>query len=155
MSMDIDTIIMSMEDHDFSRDASDVASSAPEAPLALRTSFTFRERMILGWGKARRFYLAHFRPGYVRASIGRRVGECHRTGACCHLMFTCPLLDQKTDPVRCSIHEIKPRVCNLFPIDERDLRDRDIIAPDTPCGFSFVPLEEVRRREAAGGQGTA
>jgi hypothetical protein len=28
----------------------------------------------------------------------------------------------------------------MFPIDERDLRDRDIISPDHPCGFSFVPL---------------
>ena len=83
------------------------------------------------------------------------LGACNRTGACCHLMFTCPLLDQRTVPVRCSIHEVKPRVCNLFPIDERDLRDRDIIAPDTPCGFSFVSAEEARRRVAAGGQGTA
>lgn len=109
------------------------------------SSLTFRERMTLGWGKVRRFYLAWFRPGYVRESLARRVGECHRTGACCHLMFTCPLLDQKTEPVRCSIHEIKPRVCFLFPIDERDLRDRDIISPDVPCGFSFTPRVELPR----------
>jgi len=25
----------------------------------------------------------------------------------------------------------------MFPIDERDLRDRDIVSPDHPCGFSF------------------
>lgn len=123
--------------------------------MALRTQLTVRERAVLGWGKLRRLYLAWLRPGYVRASLARRVGGCNRSGACCHLMFTCPLLDQRTAPVRCSIHEVKPRVCNLFPIDERDLRDRDIIAPDTPCGFSFIPLEEVRRRGAAGGQGTA
>jgi hypothetical protein len=110
--------------------------------MALRTQLTVRERAILGWGKLRRLYLAWLRPGYVRASLARRVGGCNRSGACCHLMFTCPLLDQRTVPVRCSIHE-------------RDLRDRDIIAPETPCGFSFIPLEEVRRRGAAGGQGTA
>jgi len=95
--------------------------------------------MILGWGKVRRFYLAHFRPAYVRRSLARRSGQCNRTGACCHLMFTCPLLDRRTEPVRCSIHEIKPKVCRLFPIDERDLRDRDIVSPDTPCGFRFAP----------------
>ena len=105
-------------------------------------SLTFRERATLGWGKVRRFCLAHFRPGYVRESLARRVGQCDRTGACCHLMFTCPLLDRRATPVRCTIHEIKPKVCRLFPIDERDLRDRDIISPDVPCGFSFVPREE-------------
>ena len=47
-------------------------------------------------------------------------------------------------------------LCRLFPIDERDLRDRDIIAPDTPCGFSFLPLEEDRARplKAAGDGGS-
>ena len=27
--------------------------------------------------------------------------------------------------------------CRLFPIDERDLRDRDLVAPGAPCGFHF------------------
>lgn len=94
----------------------------------------------------RRFYLSHFRPGYVRESLARRVGGCNRTGACCRLMFACPLLDQKAAPVRCSIHEIKPKVCRLFPIDERDLRDRDIVSPGKPCGFSFVPRAEFLAR---------
>jgi len=116
--------------------------------MALRTSFSARERLVLGWGKERRFYLAHFRPGYVRRSLARRVGECNRTGACCRLMFTCPLLDIRSNPVRCTIQEVKPKVCRLFPIDERDLEDRDIIAPDTPCGFSFIPPEEFQARRA-------
>ncbi|MBI1951155.1 MAG: YkgJ family cysteine cluster protein [Acidobacteria bacterium] len=110
------------------------------------SSLTFRERATLGWGKLRRFCLAHFRPGFVRESLARRVGQCDRTGACCHLMFSCPLLDRKATPVRCTIHEIKPRVCRLFPIDERDLRDRNIISPDVPCGFSFVPREEFLKQ---------
>ena len=116
--------------------------------MALRTSLSARERLVLGWGKARRFYLSHFRPGYVRRSLARRVGDCNRTGACCHLMFTCPLLDSRSNPVRCTIQEVKPKVCRLFPIDERDLRDRDIISPDTPCGFSFIPPEESQSRRA-------
>jgi hypothetical protein len=108
-----------------------------------------RERLILGRGKLRRLYLGLLRPGYVRESLARRVGQCDRTGACCHLMYTCPLLVTKSNPVRCSIHEIKPRSCRLFPIDERDLKDRDIVSPDAPCGFSFVPVEEFRRRRPA------
>jgi len=110
------------------------------------SSLTVRERATLGWGKVRRFYLAHFRRAYVRESLARRVGECDRTGACCRLMFTCPLLDTASDPVRCRVHEVKPKVCRLFPIDERDLRDRDILSPDAPCGFTFVPREEFLRR---------
>jgi len=110
------------------------------------SSLTFRERAILGWGKLRRFYLAHCRPSYVRESLARRVGQCARTGACCNLMFTCPLLDRRAEPVRCTIHEIKPRVCRLFPIDERDLLDRDIVSPDRPCGFSFIPRDEFLAR---------
>jgi hypothetical protein len=102
--------------------------------------------MTLGWGKVRRFYLAHFRPAYVRESLARRVGQCDRTGACCHLLYACPLLDVRAEPVRCRVHEIKPRVCRLFPIDERDLRDRDLIAPDEPCGFSFVPRDQFLKR---------
>jgi hypothetical protein len=121
--------------------------------MALRHDLSARERLVLGWGKIRRLWLAYLRPGYVRESLERRTGACNRTGACCHLMFTCPLLDQRPEPVRCSIHEVKPRVCNLFPIDERDLRDRDIIAPDSPCGFSFIPQEEYRRRREAASTG--
>lgn len=109
--------------------------------MDLRTTLTWRQRSILGWGKVRRFYLAHVRPDYVRTSLARRVGDCNRTGACCRLMFTCPILvtEPAPEPVRCGIHERKPKVCRLFPIDERDLRDRDIISPTAPCGYSFTP----------------
>ena len=117
------------------------------------SDLTVRERMTLGWGKLRRQYLVLFRPGYVRESLARRVGHCARTGACCRLMFTCPLLDQRSDPVRCTIQEIKPKICHLFPIDERDLRDRDIVSPHVPCGFSFIASEEILRRGS--GEATA
>ncbi len=113
-------------------------------------SLTLRERVTLGWGKMRRLYLAHLRPAYVRESLARRIGQCDRSGACCRLMFTCPLLDQRSNPVRCSIHESKPSVCRLFPIDERDLRDRDILSPDVPCGFSFVPKDVAPRASRPG-----
>jgi hypothetical protein len=35
----------------------------------------------------------------------------------------------------------------MFPIDERDIRDRDIVNPHDPCGFSFLSPEEARERE--------
>ena len=99
---------------------------------------TIREKTTLGWGKIRRFYLVHFRPGYVQKSIGRRQGDCQRTGACCNLLFSCPAYEAKPLPA-CRINRHKPKVCRMFPIDERDLRDRDLLAPETPCGFSFSP----------------
>ena len=118
-------------------------------------SLAMHERMTLGWGKIRRFYLAHFRPGYVRENLARRRGQCDRSGACCHLMFTCPLLDRRSEPVGCSIHETKPTVCRIFPIDERDLRDRDILSPDTPCGYSFVPRDRFETGHPTPSAGTA
>jgi len=102
------------------------------------SDFTLREKSRLALGKARRFYLVHFRPKYVAESIARRQGDCHRTGACCNLLFTCPAFKPKPLPT-CGIQSHKPKVCRMFPIDERDLADRDIISPEVPCGFSFTP----------------
>ena len=102
------------------------------------SEFTFREKSVLAMGKARRFYLVHFRPRYVAESIARRRGHCHRTGACCNLLFTCPVFTPLPLPT-CRVNEYKPKVCRMFPIDERDLKDRDIVSPDLPCGFSFPP----------------
>ena len=110
-----------------------------EAGSPPRAALTLRQRAILGWGRLRRIYLALLRPGYVRASLARRTGQCDRSGACCHLMVTCPLLIERPLPVRCGVHNHKPPICNLFPIDERDLRDRDIVSPGVPCGYSFAP----------------
>ena len=108
------------------------------------TDLTRREKTTLAWGKLRRFLLVHFRPAYVRRSIARRQGDCQRTGACCNLLFTCPVFAAEPLPT-CRINSVKPKVCRMFPIDERDLRDRDIVSPHVPCGFSFVPLAEAGR----------
>jgi len=106
------------------------------------SEFTLREKTILTLGKARRFYLVHFRPRYVAESIARRQGDCHRTGAYCNLLFTCPIFSAKPLPT-CRVHDYKPKVCKMFPIDERDLSDRDIVSPETPCGFTFTPARSV------------
>jgi hypothetical protein len=108
-----------------------------------RRSVAWNEKLILAWGKLRRFYLLHFRPDYVASSLRRRVGQCHRTGACCELMFSCPALAWVERLPVCRMYRRRPRNCTVFPIDERDLRDRDIVDPWRPCGFSFRAAEDV------------
>ena len=97
----------------------------------------WRVRMRLMWGKVRRFGLGLFRRGYVRRSAARREGECQRCGACCRLGYRCQFLREKGGGTECRVHWLRPRNCRLFPIDERDLADRDAIAPDVPCGYRF------------------
>lgn len=113
--------------------------------LSRSRTIPWRSRLTLGWGKLRRFYLAMFRPRYVEQSLKRRTGECHRTGACCHLMFSCPMLRWRQRTPFCRIYLRRPSSCVHFPIDERDLRDRDILHPWEPCGFSFLRPEEASR----------
>lgn len=88
-----------------------------------------RNRLQLLWGKVRRFYLSHLRPGYVRRQVEeKRRGECTRCGRCCRLGMACPWL---SDGNVCVRYETRPLQCRHFPIDERDLAD----APG--CGFWF------------------
>ena len=87
------------------------------------------------WGKVRRFWLAHFRPGYVRRQASRRRGRCARCGGCCSLGLRCPWLSGTN---HCTIYERRPIQCRLFPIDERDLRD----APTCPLRFVPAASEE-------------
>ncbi|MFB0564116.1 MAG: hypothetical protein ACETWK_00380 [Candidatus Aminicenantaceae bacterium] len=103
---------------------------------------TLRERYVLFKGKFRRMYLVYFRPGYVKRSIKRRRGECRRTGACCRLGFDCWFLESNKEDSLCRINGKKSAVCRFFPIDERDLRDRDIIEPRRPCGYYFFDTQE-------------
>ena len=80
-------------------------------------------------GKIRRFWLTHFRKGYVRDQIARRQGKCLQCGDCCKLMFRCLFL---TSDQRCSRYDHgRPGNCTCFPIDERDV--------GVGCGYSFPP----------------
>lgn len=100
--------------------------------------FTFKEKVTLTWGKARRFiYHAAF-PGYVNRQRSRRRGECARCGACCKLLFRCPSLKGPDGETTCTIHMRRSYNCRIFPVNERDLKDRDIVSPETRCGFHFV-----------------
>ncbi len=97
----------------------------------------WRHRLRLLWGKVRRLGLSIFRPQYVRRSIERRTGACARCGACCRLGFRCQFLRDAGNLTECRFHKFRPGNCRLFPIDERDLADRDLVEPHRPCGYSF------------------
>jgi hypothetical protein len=113
-------------------------------PYPIRT-LTFTDKIVLGWGKLRRAYLITCRPDFVRRNLTRRVGACARTGACCQLMFECQALDRSNPCAACTIYLHRGPNCSIFPIDERDLRDRDRIMPERPCGYRFIPKGEFAR----------
>jgi hypothetical protein len=95
-------------------------------------------------GKTRRFYLHTFRRAYVEAQVQKRQGDCGRCAACCKLLFKCPFLDESGPIATCSIHDRRPDNCRFFPIDPRDLADRDLVDTTNPCGFWFPESERAR-----------
>lgn len=104
------------------------------APLTLRV------RLALLRGVMRRFLLNVFRPSYVRASVAKRAGTCKRCGVCCHLIANkCGALHLHRDgSSTCRLYNLyRLPNCRTFPIDPRDLTDRDLVMPDTPCGYSW------------------
>ena len=94
-------------------------------------------------GRVRRFLQNVFRPGLVRRNHARRVGECHRCGACCQMGLYCNHLDYDEEGhALCDMYGgYRTSNCRNFPMTEKDLEDRDVIHPDVPCGFSFLPEE--------------
>jgi len=109
-----------------------------------QTSFyrhaTSRVRLILLWGVLRRFFLNLCRRRYVRKSLALRLGACKRCGVCCHLVANkCARLHIHPDGhTECRFYTVyRLPNCRTFPIDRRDLADRDLVAPDVPCGFSW------------------
>lgn len=101
---------------------------------------TLRIRAILLRGVLRRFFLNVFRPGYVRRNIAARHGECKRCGVCCHLVANkCGALHLFADGhSTCRLYSVyRLPNCRTFPIDPSDLADRNLAAPDTPCGYSW------------------
>jgi hypothetical protein len=100
------------------------------------------DRIILLWGKLRRFYHHFACPGYVRESLSRRRGQCRRCGACCRLGHLCPYLGKDENGLAlCRVYSRRTENCRLFPIDEHDIADRDIVMPDVPCGYTFAKKE--------------
>ncbi len=110
--------------------------------MALKTArLSVWQRLKLLWGRPRRLFLNLFRPGYVRANLARRQGECRRCGACCQMGLYCRHLKYGADALSECVRYTKWRTsnCRNFPMDERDLAERDLVAPDTPCGYTFEP----------------
>ena len=104
--------------------------------------------LLLSWGKFRRFALCVFAPGSVRRAIEKRLGQCARCGICCRLPFKCSFL--KANPageLGCSVYPLRPPNCRVFPIDGRDIAERDLIAGGTVCGFSFPAGGKERDKE--------
>ena len=104
----------------------------------------------MGWGKVRRAFLVNFRKGRVVEKLDRRRGACTRCGACCKILFQCPAYDDADGNPKCLIYNDRPGVCSLFPLDEKDLRDRDIVMSGKKCGFYFddAPRPDGERRES-------
>lgn len=99
--------------------------------------YSWRERAVLLWGKIRRFLLGKLRPGYVLRMQAARQGDCTRCGSCCKLLYQCPFLDESSFPAMCTIHETRPENCRIFPVDSRDLTDRNFVQLKMNCGYSF------------------
>lgn len=118
-------------------------------PIQMRREKTVKpslwQRIILGWGKLRRFYLVYFRPTYVAYQLKRRRGECKRCGACCKLMFDCWFLKRNQPLATCRHYSLRSPACIIFPIDENDLLDRTIIRPDVECGYNFTSFDSAER----------
>jgi len=110
---------------------------------------SIRDRAVLAWGKMRRFYLGAFGNGYLAKQMRERKGECSRCGACCKLMYNCPFLDESGEITRCRIYGLPIPNCKMFPVDERDIRDRNLVMPDSTCGYYF----DSTGKDKSGGNG--
>ncbi|MCX7765863.1 MAG: hypothetical protein N2246_04050 [Candidatus Sumerlaeia bacterium] len=90
-------------------------------------------------GKLRRLYYSKFSQDYIKQQLVNRRGECKRCGICCRFVFKCPFLRQDVDGIwKCIIHRWRPSVCVHYPVDQRDLDEREFLQPENKCGFYFV-----------------
>lgn len=84
-------------------------------------------------GKLKRFLLVYFNKEYVRRQLSTRQGTCRQCGACCKLLFTCPMLTKQD---RCLVYgTCRPHACRVFPIDQRDIEEVKLCG--VQCGYHF------------------
>ena len=89
------------------------------------------------WGqvarRCRRLYYGIFKKDYVQKNIAQnREGDCHRCGACCKLVYSCPFLGEDADNLPyCRIYgDLRPTNCHNYPFDKVD-------SEISVCGFKF------------------
>lgn len=87
-------------------------------------------------GKFRRAFLSLF--PWVAHKLQNHYGlsgSCQHCSTSCNLLFQCPHWDDTSS--RCSVYEDRPNICRTFPITPQDIRDRNLVSPETQCGFTF------------------
>lgn len=87
-------------------------------------------------GKIRRFYITHFRKGYLKTQLIKRRGVCKQCGKCCKLGVECIFLSYRNGVAFCRIYRYRPKQCRIFPIDARDIEESGCI------GFYFRSPED-------------
>jgi len=115
--------------------------------------YSLRQSAAMCWGKIRRAFLIAFRKKRVLEKLERRQGACTRCGACCKLLFKCPAYDDSDGNPKCLVYNDRPGVCGLFPLDEKDLRERNYVMPDRKCGFYFKDPEAAPSNGNGHGEG--
>jgi hypothetical protein len=84
-------------------------------------------------GKLRRYYLTHFRKGYVQRQLALRKGECHQCGRCCSFLFGCVMLTREG---LCRTYETwRWEACKSFPINQKDIDE--VSLNGGRCGYRF------------------
>ncbi len=73
-------------------------------------------------GRLRRFFIIHFRKGYVAQQLARRSGSCQMCGRCC-CFRRCPFIVREGECHKCILHPYKPGNCTTYPIDRKDIED--------------------------------
>jgi hypothetical protein len=73
----------------------------------------------------------------VRASLARRTGACLRCGTCCRLVMECIFCSENKGLPACRSYHFRTSNCRNFPLDTRDIADRNLVAPHSPCGYSW------------------
>lgn len=103
-----------------------------------RAGLGSHEGRLLIWGKFRRGFISLV-PG-LAAGLRKKhglVGGCTSCGASCNLLFRCPHWDPSTH--LCTVYDLRPTICKTFPITPADIRDRNLVLKDKPCGFRIEP----------------
>ncbi|MBM4316291.1 MAG: YkgJ family cysteine cluster protein [Deltaproteobacteria bacterium] len=92
---------------------------------------------ILIRGKFRRAFLSLFPSVALKLQKHYGLsGSCGHCSTSCKLLFQCPHWDDNSS--RCSVYEDRPNICRTFPITPQDIKDRNLVSPETQCGFTFT-----------------